>query len=332
MEWEFTFTQFHLKNSAQIQVLTQRSTQTDLTDRHRRILGWFRHTGIAAERYRATFSHGWSSHRVKRSVSASLAGEVFMTSEGLAECTWIRRVQVSAVDPDCEPPLHRRRSAPLPTEPTVTVVKADSAIYLGSSIVCIEDAKSAFDLFIRELTGGHCRHTMEEVCVRAKCRWAPHDSLAKRHGNNVTMKFLKLGHLSDVDKDKAWANRHHFRERCAVGRAEKRCCPFILRKCCGYDLRNDSILVPKKLCSFETVGGLGAHNNSWWRMPCFINTVAHLTSIAYLQSLQSIGHRYVTETCQLHYLLPRIDRRDIICFGNELCCELVTCYRSVWLF
>ena len=28
----------------------------------------------------------WSSHKVKRSVSASLAGEVFMMSEGLAEC------------------------------------------------------------------------------------------------------------------------------------------------------------------------------------------------------------------------------------------------------
>ena len=31
----------------------------------------------------------WSSHKVKRSVSASLAGEVFMMSEGLAECEWI---------------------------------------------------------------------------------------------------------------------------------------------------------------------------------------------------------------------------------------------------
>ena len=31
----------------------------------------------------------WSSHKVKRSVSASLAGEVFMMSEGLAKCEWI---------------------------------------------------------------------------------------------------------------------------------------------------------------------------------------------------------------------------------------------------
>ena len=34
----------------------------------------------------------WSSHKVKRSVSASLAGEVFMMSEGLAECEWISGV------------------------------------------------------------------------------------------------------------------------------------------------------------------------------------------------------------------------------------------------
>ena len=34
----------------------------------------------------------WSSYKVKRSVSASLAGEVFMMSEGLAECEWISGV------------------------------------------------------------------------------------------------------------------------------------------------------------------------------------------------------------------------------------------------
>ena len=39
----------------------------------------------------------WSSHKVKRSVSASLAGEVFMMSEGLAECEWISGVLESAV-------------------------------------------------------------------------------------------------------------------------------------------------------------------------------------------------------------------------------------------
>ena len=39
----------------------------------------------------------WSSHKVKRSVSASLAGEVFMMSEGLAECEWISGVLEWAV-------------------------------------------------------------------------------------------------------------------------------------------------------------------------------------------------------------------------------------------
>ena len=34
----------------------------------------------------------WSSHRVKRSVSASFVGEVFMLSEGLAEGEWIQGV------------------------------------------------------------------------------------------------------------------------------------------------------------------------------------------------------------------------------------------------
>ena len=45
----------------------------------------------------------WSSHKVKRSVSASLAGEVFMMSEGLVECDWISGVLESAVYQDYEP-------------------------------------------------------------------------------------------------------------------------------------------------------------------------------------------------------------------------------------
>ena len=57
----------------------------------------------------------WSSHRLKRSVSASLAGEVSMMSEGLAECKWIRGVLESAVCRDYDPSLHRRRSVQLPT-------------------------------------------------------------------------------------------------------------------------------------------------------------------------------------------------------------------------
>ena len=41
----------------------------------------------------------WSSHKVKRSVSASLAGEVFffLMSEELAECEWISGFLESAV-------------------------------------------------------------------------------------------------------------------------------------------------------------------------------------------------------------------------------------------
>ena len=57
-----------------------------------------------------------SSHKVKRSVSASLAGEVFMMSEGLAECEWISGVLESAVYQDYEPSLHRRKSISLPVE------------------------------------------------------------------------------------------------------------------------------------------------------------------------------------------------------------------------
>ena len=52
----------------------------------------------------------WSYHKVKRSVSASLAGEVFMMSEGLAECEWISGVLESAVYQDYEPSLHRWKS------------------------------------------------------------------------------------------------------------------------------------------------------------------------------------------------------------------------------
>ena len=59
----------------------------------------------------------WSSHQVKRSVSASLAGEVFMMSEGLAECEWISGVMESAVYQDNEPSLYRRKSAAIPLNP-----------------------------------------------------------------------------------------------------------------------------------------------------------------------------------------------------------------------
>ena len=78
----------------------------------------------------------WSSHKVKRSVSASLAGEVFMMSEGLAECEWISGVLESAVYQDYEPSLHRRKSISLPVEPTATVMKADSHLQIDPSTVC----------------------------------------------------------------------------------------------------------------------------------------------------------------------------------------------------
>ena len=137
----------------------------------------------------------WSSHKVKRSVSASLAGEVFMMSEGLAECEWISGVLESAVYQDYEHSLPRRKSITPPA-----VMKADSHLQIDPSTVCAIDAKSAFDHLVRESSGGHCRRTAQELCVirrsmqtlRARCRWVPHermvvDALTKRHGNSVTM-------------------------------------------------------------------------------------------------------------------------------------------------
>ena len=123
----------------------------------------------------------WSSHKVKRSVSASLAGEVFMMSEGLAECEWISGVLESAVYQDYEPSLHRRKSISITVEPTVTVMKADSRLQVDPSMVCVIDAKSAFDHVARESTGGLRRRTAQELCVirrsmrtlRARCRWVP---------------------------------------------------------------------------------------------------------------------------------------------------------------
>ena len=99
-------------------------------------------------------------------------------------------------------------------------MKAISSIHLDPSPVRIVDVKNAFDDLIRESTCGHCRRTAQELCVirrsmrslRANCRWAPHDSmiadaLTKRHGNSVTMKFLRSGQFSIVDEDKKVANR-----------------------------------------------------------------------------------------------------------------------------
>ena len=73
----------------------------------------------------------------KRSVSASLAGEVFMMSEDLAECERISGVLESAIYQDYEPPLHRRKSTTWLVEPTVTVMKADSHLQIDPSTVCV---------------------------------------------------------------------------------------------------------------------------------------------------------------------------------------------------
>ena len=107
----------------------------------------------------------WSSHRVKRSVSASLAGEVFMMSE----C--IRGVLESAMYRDYDPTLHGRRSIHLPDEPTVTAMKADSAILTVEFTEAFPPYASwtpqsaLFDHFIRESTAGHCRRTAQELRV-----------------------------------------------------------------------------------------------------------------------------------------------------------------------
>ena len=81
-------------------------------------------------------SMSWSSHKVKRSVSAPLAGEVFMMSEGLAECEWISGVLDSAVYQDYDPSLHRRKSITPPVEPTVTVMRAESHLQIDLFTVC----------------------------------------------------------------------------------------------------------------------------------------------------------------------------------------------------
>ena len=169
----------------------------------------------------------WSSHKVKRSVSASLAGEVFMMSVGFAEFEWITGLLESAVYQDYEPSLHRRKSISQPTETTVTVMKADSHVQVYPSTVCVTDAKSAFDHLVRQSTGGHCRRTAQGLCVcsgesmqalRARCRWVPHermvvDALTKRHGNSVTMeRLLRDGVPSIVDEDHELAMRKVYRE------------------------------------------------------------------------------------------------------------------------
>ena len=95
----------------------------------------------------------WSSHKAKRSVSASLAGDVFIMTEGRGRMRADPWVLVSAIYQDCEPSLHRRKSASLPVAPTVTVMTADSNLQIDPSTVCVVDAMSAFDHLVRESTG-----------------------------------------------------------------------------------------------------------------------------------------------------------------------------------
>ena len=76
-----------------------------------RLHGRFYHVRTPPARSAAMSPMSWSSHKVKRSVSASLAGEVFMMSEG-----WLLNANGSvvcwelAVYQDYEPSLHRRKS------------------------------------------------------------------------------------------------------------------------------------------------------------------------------------------------------------------------------
>ena len=148
-----------------------------------------------------------------------------MMSEGLAEGEWIRGVWESAVYRDCD-----RRPCTDDFQfillPTVTVMKADSAIHLDASIVCTVNATSACDHLIRESFGCHCRRTAEELCVlrrkhmqafRAKCRWVPDsmiaDALTKQHGNSVTtLKFVKRSTLGIQDEVKELANLRQFQQ------------------------------------------------------------------------------------------------------------------------
>ena len=124
-----------------------------------------------------------SSHKMKRCVSASLAGEVFIMSEGLVEREWISWLLELTDYQNYEPSLHRRKSISLPTEPICD--RSGQPLLIEPSTVCVTDAKSAFDHLVRESTGGHCRRTAQELCVfrssmqtlRARCRWVPHERI-----------------------------------------------------------------------------------------------------------------------------------------------------------
>ena len=82
-------------------------------------------------------------------------------------------------------------------------------------------------VLVRELTGGHCRRTVQELCVirrsvqtlRARSRWLPHermvvDALTKRHGNSVTrLRLLRAGIVPIVEGDRELANHNTYQEK-----------------------------------------------------------------------------------------------------------------------
>ena len=112
-----------------------------------------------------------------------------MMSEGSAECDAVRGVLESPIYRDHDLTLHRRRSINLPDEPTVTVTKADSAIHLELSTVCVVDAKKRISSLDSRINDSMIA-----------------DALTKRRGNSVTMlKFVKTGQLSIVVEDKELA-------------------------------------------------------------------------------------------------------------------------------
>ena len=83
----------------------------------------------------------------------SFVEEVFMMSERSAECDAVRGFLESPMYRDYDPTLHRRRSINLPDEPTVIVTKADSAIHVDLSIVCVVDAKKRISSLDSRING-----------------------------------------------------------------------------------------------------------------------------------------------------------------------------------
>ena len=95
-------------------------------------------------------------------------------------------------------------------------MKADSAIDLDLSTVCITEAKSAWSLSPHSTAQEHCVIRRSMHTLRGKCLWVPHDGmiadvLRKRHGNSVTMlKFFETGLLSIVHEEEELPNRHNY--------------------------------------------------------------------------------------------------------------------------